>query len=731
MPALAREAVAKGAKVLWMQLGIRNDEAARIASDAGLDVVMDRCVKIEHARIMGGLHWAGVNTGVISVAAAATRPTLPRSRHAMADRKFGFDTLCLHAGQIPDAATGARALPIYQTTSFVFDSADHAASLFNLQTFGNVYSRISNPTVAALEERVAALEGGRAALAAATGMAAQMLALLTLCRNGDHIVAARTLYGGTYSQLAVTFAQFGIDATFVDADDPGEFPPRAHAATRRRVYAETIGNPQLNVCDIAALADDRPRRRRSARRSTTRSRRPFCAGPIEHGADIVIHSVTKYLGGHGTTMGGVVVESGKFPWDNGNFPQMTEPSRGYHGVRFYETFGDFGFTMKARMETMRTLGPTLAPLSAFLLLQGIETLHLRMPRHCESALAVARHLAAHPAVEWVNYPLLPGNRYEPLARRYLPRGAGGILTFGVRGGAAAGERFIEARAVPLAPRQHRRRQDAGHPSGVDDAPAAVRGRAARGRRDAGDDPAVGRARDAGRYPLGPRPGVGESTAMMRYAEVPWPWAGLTLALVLLAQEALLKLVGDDAVAGADVVAHPGDDDRRHVARAHHPAAAAAGVPAGRAHLRGPDGVGAVAPVRARASSPARCARCSAWPSSPSASCSWSRVIHNPARLGAGDLRRPDGDRRAVRRRDRDAPRVDPVAAEGRGARMRHGPQLHAGDAAAHRRADQGLQGQRRMRGSRAGISSASRFPAWTLVFFIAMMVAAIVLIRRD
>ena len=359
----------------------------------------------------------------------------------MADRKFDFDTLCLHAGQIPDAATGARALPIYQTTSFVFDSADHAASLFNLQTFGNVYSRISNPTVAALEERVAALEGGRTALAAATGMAAQMLALLTLCRHGDHIVASRTLYGGTFSQLAVTFAQFGIDATFVDSDEPENFRPAIKANTKA-VYVETIGNPQLNVSDLAAIAAIAHAAGIPLVVDNTLAS-PYLCRPLEHGADIVIHSVTKYLGGHGTTMGGVLVESGKFPWGNGNFPQMTEPSRGYHGVRFHETFGDFGFTMKARMETMRTLGPTLAPMSAFLLLQGIETLHLRMPRHCEAALAVAHHLAAHPAVEWVNYPLLPGNRYESLARKYLPRGASGILTFGVRGGAKAGEKFIE------------------------------------------------------------------------------------------------------------------------------------------------------------------------------------------------------------------------------------------------------------------------------------------------
>ena len=359
----------------------------------------------------------------------------------MADHRYGFDTLCLHAGQIPDAATGARALPIYQTTSFVFDSADHAASLFNLQTFGNVYSRISNPTVAALEERVAALEGGRAALACATGMAAQMVALLTLASHGDHVVAARTLYGGTYSQLAVTFAQFGIEATFVDADDPEAFR-RALKPRTKAVYTETIGNPQLNVCDIAAIAEVAHGAGVPLVVDNTFAS-PWLCRPFEHGADIVIHSLTKYLGGHGTTMGGIVVESGKFPWDNGRFPQMTEPSRGYHGVRFYETFGDFGFTMKARMETMRTLGPTLSPFSAFLLMQGIETLHLRMPRHSESAMAVAKHLAAHPSVAWVRYPGLPGQPDEALVRRYLPRGAGGILTFGVKGGAKAGERVIE------------------------------------------------------------------------------------------------------------------------------------------------------------------------------------------------------------------------------------------------------------------------------------------------
>ena len=367
----------------------------------------------------------------------------------MADHRYGIETLCLHAGQIPDALTGARAVPIYQTTSFVFDSADHAASLFNLQPFGNVYSRLSNPTVAVLEERVAALEGGRAAIAAASGMAAEMVAMLTLCSQGDHIVAANTLYGGTYSQFAVTFAKFGIDCSFVEPDDPDNFR-RALRPNTKALFAETIANPRLNVLDIEAVAAIAHEHGVPLVVDNTLAS-PYLCQPIRHGADIVVHSATKYLGGHGTTMGGVVVESGRFPWDNGRFPEMTEPSPGYHGVKFYETFGDFGFTMKARMETARTLGPTLAPMSAWLLLQGIETLPVRMDRHVQNAQRIAEHLAAHPRVAWVNYPGLPGSRYHALARKYLPRGAGGILSFGVKpsgsGPAAAqraGERFIEA-----------------------------------------------------------------------------------------------------------------------------------------------------------------------------------------------------------------------------------------------------------------------------------------------
>jgi O-acetylhomoserine (thiol)-lyase len=360
----------------------------------------------------------------------------------MADRKFGIETLCLHAGQIPDPATGARAAPIYQTTSFVFDSAEHAASLFNLQTFGNVYSRISNPTVAVFEERMAAIEGGRSALAAATGQAAEVTAILTLCSAGDHIVSASTLYGGTHTLLHVNLRKLGIETSFVDPSDPENFR-KAIQKNTKLLYAETLGNPLINVVDIEALA-------RIAHEAeiplvvdnTVPS--PYLCRPIEWGADVVIHSATKYIGGHGTTMGGVIVESGKFNWGNGKFPEFTTPSPGYHGVIFHETFGDFGYTMKARMEIMRTFGPALPPLNAWLLLQGLESLPVRMDRHCDNALAVAKFLQGHKHVAWVNYPGLPDNRYYGLAKKYFPKGASGLLNFGVKGGSKAGEKFIDA-----------------------------------------------------------------------------------------------------------------------------------------------------------------------------------------------------------------------------------------------------------------------------------------------
>ncbi len=359
----------------------------------------------------------------------------------MADRAFKPETLAIHAGQIPDAAVGARALPIYQTTSFVFDSADHAASLFNLQTFGNVYSRLSNPTVAALEERIAALEGGRAAVAAASGMAAEALALMTILQAGDHVVAAGALYGGTVTMLSVNLAKFGIEASFVDAARPEAFAAAMRPNTRA-VFAESLGNPSLAVLDIAAVAAVAHAHGVPLVVDNTVPS-PFLCRPFDHGADIVVHSATKYLGGHGTTLGGVVAESGRFPWDNGKFPGMTEPSPGYHGVRFYETFGDFGFTMRCRMETLRVYGAALSPMSAWQILQGVETLPLRMERHCANALAVAKFLQADARVGWVNYPGLPDHPQHALLSRQM-RGASGLLAFGVKGGEAAGVKFIEA-----------------------------------------------------------------------------------------------------------------------------------------------------------------------------------------------------------------------------------------------------------------------------------------------
>ncbi len=359
----------------------------------------------------------------------------------MNDRNFRPETLAIHAGQIPDAATGARALPIYQTSSFVFDSVEHAASLFNLQTFGNVYSRLSNPTVAALEERVAALEGGRAAVASASGMAAEAMALMTILQAGDHVVAAGALYGGSVSMLAVSLAKFGITVTFVDATRPEAFAAAIQPNTRA-LFAESLGNPSMVVLDIAAVAEVAHAHGLPLLIDNTVPS-PFLCNPLALGADVVVHSATKYLGGHGTTLAGVLVEGGRFPWDNGKFPGMTEPSVGYHGVRFYETFGDFGFSMRCRMETLRVFGAALGPMAAWQILQGIETLPLRMERHCSNALAVARFLQGHPQVAWVNYPGLPDHPQHALMARQM-RGASGLLVFGVQGGEAAGVRFIEA-----------------------------------------------------------------------------------------------------------------------------------------------------------------------------------------------------------------------------------------------------------------------------------------------
>src|SRR5262252_6428781 len=325
------------------------------------------------------------------------------------ERELGFATKSLHAGHTPDASSHARAVPIYQSTSFTFDDSSHAAALFALQQFGNIYTRIMNPTTDVFEQRVAALEGGMAALATASGQAAQFLALTSLSGVGDEIVAASTLYGGTYTQFDVSFRRLGIDVKFVEPDNPENFR-KAITPKTKAVYGETIANPRMNVLDIASVAQIAHEAGVPLVVDNTMAS-PYLCRPIEHGADIVLHSATKFLGGHGTSIGGIIVDSGRFPWDKGRFPQLLEPSKGYHGIRFYETFGDFAYIMKARVEGLRDFGPALSPFNSFLFLQGVETLNLRMERHSANALKVAQFLAGHDRVEWVNYPTLETSAY--------------------------------------------------------------------------------------------------------------------------------------------------------------------------------------------------------------------------------------------------------------------------------------------------------------------------------
>ncbi len=361
----------------------------------------------------------------------------------MADKfDFGFDTRMLHAGQTPDPTTGARAMPIYQTTSFVFEDTEHAAHLFALNKFGNIYTRISNPTTSAFEERVASLEGGVGGLAAASGQGAQLVAITTLLKAGDEMVSSNTLYGGTYNQFALTFKRFGIEVKFVDAADPENFR-RALTPRTKLLYGETIGNPRADVFPIREVAEIAHAHRIPLMIDNTFAS-PYLCRPIEHGADIVVHSATKFIGGHGTSIGGVIVDGGTFPWDNGTFPEMVEPSPGYHGMRYWETFGNFTFIMKARVEMMRDLGACMSPFNAFLFLQGLETLSMRMERHAANARAVAEWLERHKAVGWVSYPGLASSKFHARAQQYLPKGPGAIFAFGVKGGREAGKRFIEA-----------------------------------------------------------------------------------------------------------------------------------------------------------------------------------------------------------------------------------------------------------------------------------------------
>ena len=358
------------------------------------------------------------------------------------ERKYRFETLQLHAGQHPDPTTNARAVPIYQTTSYTFNDAGHAANLFALKEFGNIYTRIMNPTNGVFEERIAALEGGAAALATSSGQAAQFIAITTLAQAGENIVSSSLLYGGTYNQFKVTLPRLGIQVKFVEGDKPEDFAKLIDKKTKA-VYIETIGNPRLNVPDFAAIAKVAHDHGIPLMVDNTFGGGGYLCRPIDHGADIVVHSATKWIGGHGTSIGGVIVDSGKFNWNNGNFPVFTEPSPGYHGLKFWETFGGISFIIRARVEQLRDLGPCQSPFNSFLLLQGLETLSLRMDRHCQNALAVARWLKKHPQVTWVTYPGLEDHPDHARAKRYLRQGAfGGMIVFGVKGGIEAGKAFI-------------------------------------------------------------------------------------------------------------------------------------------------------------------------------------------------------------------------------------------------------------------------------------------------
>jgi len=364
-------------------------------------------------------------------------PAMPAMEDA---RDFGFDTRQVHAGQRPDPNTGARAVPIFQTTSYVFEDPESAAAYFNLKEYGNTYSRIMNPTVAAFEERVANLEGGAGGVAFASGIAAQAGALFTLLQPGDHVVSSSALYGGTVNQFKHYFRKLSVELTFVDPDDLDAWKG-ALKDTTKLLYAETIGNPGGNVLDIEAVAKIAHEHKAPLMVDNTFPT-PYLCRPFDWGADIVVHSATKFIGGHGTSIGGVVVESGVFDWSNGRFPVVADPSPAYHGLSFHETFGMYGYLMKLRAETLRDLGASMSPFNAFLFLQGLETLSLRMDRHVSNALAVAKFLEAHPMVERVTYPGLASSRYRPLVEKYLPKGAGAVFSFDIAGGREAGQNFI-------------------------------------------------------------------------------------------------------------------------------------------------------------------------------------------------------------------------------------------------------------------------------------------------
>jgi O-acetylhomoserine (thiol)-lyase len=357
-------------------------------------------------------------------------------------RLYGFNTRALHAGYSPDTATHARAVPIYQSTSFTFENSEHAAALFSLQQFGNIYTRIMNPTTAVLEERVASLENGAMALALSSGQAAQFLTANSLCQAGDEIVSASTLYGGTYTQFDVSFRRMGINVTFVDPDEPENFR-KAITPKTRFLYGETISNPRGNILDLEAVAKIAHEHRIPLVIDNTFAT-PYLCRPLDYGADIVVHSLTKFMGGHGNSIGGIIVSGNSFDWSKGIFPLLTEPSPAYHGMKWIDVFGNLAFIIRARVEGLRDLGPCISPFNSFLFLQGIETLSMRMDRHVANARSVAEWLEKHKQVTWVKFPSLSSSPYFELARKYMPKGAGAVFSFGIRGGYDAGRKFVDS-----------------------------------------------------------------------------------------------------------------------------------------------------------------------------------------------------------------------------------------------------------------------------------------------
>ncbi|MDM5316207.1 homocysteine synthase [Fictibacillus sp. b24] len=356
-------------------------------------------------------------------------------------RQYGFETISLHEGQKVDPTTGARAVPIYQTTSYQFNSTEHAANLFALKEFGNIYTRLMNPTQDAFEQTIAKLEGGVGALALASGQAAITNAIFNIAGSGDEIVASTSLYGGTYNLFSVTLPKLGIQTNFAEIDNLQSLKDAITEKTKA-VYIETIGNPKIDVADIQAIADIAHDAGVPLIVDNTLAT-PYLCRPIEHGADIVVHSATKFIGGHGTSVGGVIIDSGKFDWSNGKFPGLTEPDPSYKGIVYTEAFGPLAYILKARVQLLRDLGSSIAPFNSFLFIQGLETLALRIERHVENTLKVAKFLENHPSVDWVNYAGLPSSPYYELAQKYLPKGAGAILTFGVKGGVEEGKKLIE------------------------------------------------------------------------------------------------------------------------------------------------------------------------------------------------------------------------------------------------------------------------------------------------